>query len=84
MGPQQVAENVFKVLGRDWIDFRFELQHLIDAADQVIGVGTYKGIFRATGKPMEARVAHVWKVQDGTIVSFEQFTDTLLVHKTMS
>lgn len=84
VGPQQIAENVFQALGRDWIDYRFELQHLIDAGDQVIGVGSYKGIFRATGKPLEARVAHVWKVEEGKIAAFEQFTDTLLVHQAMS
>ncbi|CAN7558139.1 nuclear transport factor 2 family protein [Acidovorax sp. LjRoot118] len=83
VGPQAVAENVFAVLGRDWIGYRFELQTLIDAGDQVIGVGTYHGSFRATGKAMQARVAHVWKVQNGQIVAFEQFTDTLLVRQAM-
>jgi ketosteroid isomerase-like protein len=33
---------------------------------------------------MQARVAHVWKLQGGQIVAFEQFTDTLLVHQAMS
>lgn len=83
VGPQAVAENMFAVLGRDWIGYRFELQTLIDAGDQVIGVGTYHGTFRATGKAMQARVAHVWKVQNGQIVAFEQFTDTLLVRQAM-
>ena len=84
LGPQEVADNVFAVLGRDWIGYRFELQNLIDGGDQVVGVGTYHGTHRATGKEMHARVAHVWKVQDGKIVAFEQFTDTLLVHEAMS
>jgi len=26
---------------------------------------------------MQARVVHFWKSQDGEIVAFEQFTDTL-------
>ena len=84
VGPQQVIDNVFAVLGRDWIGYRFELQNLIDGGDQVVGVGTYHGTFRATGKEMQARVAHVWKLQDGKIVAFEQFTDTLLVRQAMS
>jgi ketosteroid isomerase-like protein len=33
---------------------------------------------------MQARVAHVWKLQGRQIVAFEQFTDTLLVHQAMS
>ncbi|XAH23353.1 nuclear transport factor 2 family protein [Xylophilus sp. GW821-FHT01B05] len=85
VGPQAVADNVFAVLGRDWIGYRFELQTLIDGGgDQVIGVGDYHGTFRATGKALQARVAHVWKLQDGKIVAFEQFTDTLLVRQAMA
>ncbi len=83
VGPQQVAENVFEVLGRDWIDYRFELEHLVDAGDRVIGIGHYRGTFRATGMPMQARAAHLWSVEGGKIVAFEQFTDTLLVHQAM-
>ena len=84
VGPQAVVDNVFTVLGREWIGYRFELQHLVDGGDKVVGVGTYHGTFRATGKEMQARVAHVWKLQNGKIVAFEQFTDTLLVHQAMS
>ena len=84
VGPQAVVDNVFAVLGRDWIGYRFELQNLIDGGDQVVGVGTYHGTFRATGREMQARVAHVWKLQDGKIVAFEQFTDTLFVRQAMS
>jgi ketosteroid isomerase-like protein len=83
IGPQAVVDNVFAVLGRDWIGYRFELERLIDAGDQVIGVGTYHGTHRATMKAMQARVAHVWQLQDAKIVAFEQFTDTLLVHRAM-
>ena len=83
VGPREVVDNVFAVLGRDWIGYRFELQNLIDGGDQIVGVGTYHGTHRATGKDMQARVAHVWKLQDGKIVAFEQFTDTLLVHQAM-
>ncbi len=83
IGPQAVVDNVFAVLGRDWIDYRFELQNLIDAGNQIIGVGTYCGTYRATGKKMQARVAHIWTLQNETIVAFEQFTDTLLVYQAM-
>ncbi len=84
VGPQAVVDNVFAVLDRDWIGYRFELQNLIGGGDQVVGVGTYHGTFRATGKGMQARVAHVWNLQDGKIVAFEQFTDTLFVRQAMS
>ena len=83
VGPQAVAENVFAVLGRDWIGYRFELQSLIDGGEHIVGMGSYHGTYRATGKDMQARVAHVWQLRDGKVVAFEQFTDTLLVHRAM-
>ena len=84
VGPQAVVDNVFAVLGRDWISYRFELQSLIDGGEHIVGLGSYHGTYRATGKAMQAPVAHVWRLQDGKIVAFEQFTDTLLVRQAMS
>jgi len=84
VGPQAVAENVFAVLGRDWLGYRFELQSLIDGGEHIVGIGTYHGTYRATGKDMQARAAHVWHLRGGEVVGFEQFTDTLLVHRAMN
>jgi uncharacterized protein len=42
-------------------------------------VRVYSGTYRKTGKFMTARVAHVWRLKEGKIVQFKQFTDTLLV-----
>jgi uncharacterized protein len=84
IGPQAVADNVFAVLGAQWDGYRFELERLVDAGETIVAIGSYRGTFRATGKPMQARVAHVWQLQDGRIVAFEQFTDTLLVRAAMS
>lgn len=84
VGPEQVIENVFKALGASWSSYRFDLQELIDGGDRVVALGTYHGTYGKTGKSMQARVAHVWRLQDGKIVQFEQFTDTLLVARAMS
>jgi uncharacterized protein len=84
IGPQAVIDNVFAVLGAQWDGYRFELERLVDAGESIVGIGGYRGTFRATGKPMQARVAHVWQLQEGRIVAFEQFTDTLLVRAAMS
>jgi ketosteroid isomerase-like protein len=83
IGPSQVIDHVFSVLARDWIDYRFELEQLIDAGQIVIGLGNYRASNRATGKKLNARVAHIWQISEGKITAFEQFTDTLLVNKAM-
>ena len=79
IGPQEVVRNVFEVLGRDWLGYRFELESLVDGGERIVGIGTYRATHRQSGKPLAARVAHVWTLQDGLITGFEQFTDTLLV-----
>ena len=84
VGPQQVVDNVFAVLGSAWEGYNFTLERLIDGGDSIVGVGDYSGTFRATGKSMHARVVHVWQLEAGKIVRFEQFTDTLLVARAMA
>src|SRR3982751_6258730 len=53
VGLQAVADNVFAVLGRDWIGYRFELQSLIDGGEHIVGVGSYHATSRPQGKAME-------------------------------
>lgn len=84
VGPQQVIENVFAVLGNAWEGYNFKLERLVDGGDQIVGIGDYQGTYRATGKAMHARVVHVWQLKDSKVVAFEQFTDTLLVANAMS
>lgn len=79
----QIIENVFKVLGRDWIDYRFVLDQLIDGGEFLIATGNYRGQNRKTLKTIDARVAHFWQIKDGKIVRFEQFTDTHIVQQAM-
>ena len=83
VGAAQVIANVFQVLGRDWQDYAFKLERLVDGGDTIVGIGDYSGICRATGRAMHARVAHVWQVEGGKVRRFEQFTDTLLVDRAM-
>jgi ketosteroid isomerase-like protein len=84
VGPQQVIDNVFAVLGSAWQGYQFKLESLIDGGDRIVATGNYHGSYRATGKSMVVRVAHVWQLEQGKIVKFEQFTDTLLVAQAMS
>jgi ketosteroid isomerase-like protein len=83
-GPAGVRDNVFANLAADWDGFGLELDEVVDGGDTVVGIGTYFGTWRATGKPMRARVVHVFRVADGKIQAFEQFTDTLKVREAMA
>ncbi|SFW83228.1 nuclear transport factor 2 family protein [Amycolatopsis australiensis] len=75
-GPEQVRRHVFEPIGRDWAHYRFTLADLLDAGDTVVGVGTYTGTHRRTGKSFTARVAHLWRFENGEVTSFEQIVDS--------
>ncbi len=75
-GPEEVREHVFEAIGRDWDGYRFTLGDLFDAGEAVIGVGTYTGTHRRTGRSFTARVAHLWRFASGEVVSFEQIVDS--------
>lgn len=75
--PQEVLEGVFMRLLGDVPDFALHPAEFIDAGDTVVVEGRYKGTWKATGKAIDAQFAHVWRVRDGKVVSFQQYTDTL-------
>ena len=52
--------------------------------ENVVVTGTYKGKFMATGKDLAARFTHVYTLNKGKIVRFEQFTDTHLFHEVIA
>ncbi len=79
VGTVAIIEGVFKRIGDEWEGYTFTLERLIDGGSTILGIGTYSGTYKRTGKPMKARVVHVWDVEDGKVLRFEQFTDTKLV-----
>ena len=84
LGPDAIVKNVFMALGAMFDDYTFTLERLLDAGNDVVAIGTYTARHKKTGKALKARVVHVWKVEDGKVKRFEQFTDTLLVAQAMS
>ncbi|QIZ98168.1 nuclear transport factor 2 family protein [Leifsonia sp. PS1209] len=79
IGPDEVRAGVFERIGAEWDGYTAAITDLVDGGDTIVGLGTYSGTNRATGRFFEARVAHVWRLADGKVVAFEQFTDTALV-----
>ena len=79
IGLDNVTKNVFSRLGSEWVDYKFTPEDYIASNDKVVAYGTYSGTYKLTGKAFTARVAHVWKLKDRKIISFEQFVDSKTV-----
>jgi ketosteroid isomerase-like protein len=76
IGPQSIAEGVFKRLAGDIEEFRVIPEKMIDAGSSVVVEGRYTGRVKATGRPVDAQFAHVWDLDGGKVTRFQQYTDT--------
>ena len=83
VGADAIVAGVFMRLGGEWDGFTVVPDEFLDAGDTVVMLGRYKGICKATGKPLDAQTCHVWRVKDGKAVHFQQYTDTLQANRAM-
>ena len=83
IGLESIIKNVFGRLGSEWIDYKFTPEDYVAGDDKVVAYGTYSGTYKQTHKYFEARVAHLWKLKDKKIISFEQFVDSQPVNNSM-
>ena len=84
VGAAEIVAHVFEPMNREWAPFACAPEEFFDCGDTVMMVGRYFGRHGATDKPFDVRVVHVWRVKDGKITAFEQFTDTRLIAQAMA
>ncbi|MET1113204.1 MAG: nuclear transport factor 2 family protein [Allosphingosinicella sp.] len=82
-GPAAILSGVFGRLGAEWDGFAALPEEFLDAGDTVVVLGRYRGACKATGRALDAQLAHVWRVADGKAVRFQQYTDTLQAARVM-
>ena len=75
-GPQSVLAGVFGRIMAEWDSFTVTPEEVLDAGDTVVGCGYYAGKYRQTGRAVRAQFAHVFKIRDGRVTKFQQYTDT--------
>jgi ketosteroid isomerase-like protein len=82
-GAEAILSGVFGRLGAEWDGFAALPEEFLDAGDTVVVLGRYRGTCKATGRAMDAQLAHVWRVADGKAARFQQYTDTLQAARVM-
>jgi uncharacterized protein len=83
IGADAIFENVFAGFRQHWTDWKATITRYIDSGDGVFVIGFYEGTFKATGKYMKADFACEYKVSNGKITEFNQYTDTFLIGEAM-
>ena len=82
-GKDAVMRHFFMRAGAEWDNWRIGIRDIVEAADAVVVEGRYTGMYKPTGKRMDAQVCHVWKVRNGKVKSFHQYVDTAALHDVM-
>ncbi len=77
-GQAAVAE-FFRALNEADEVLSFEPREYLAKGDKVVVLGTYRGRARATGRIVESDWVHVFRLQNGKVAEWAEFTDTLAV-----
>jgi len=76
-GLDEVRANIFDPLDEEWWDdFTADPDEFLDAGDQVVVIGRYRGVGKHTGKRLDVPFVHVWTLRDEKAIRFRQFLDT--------
>jgi uncharacterized protein len=79
VGAGVVLDEVLARFRTEWSAWSATPDEFLAVGDAVVVLGSYGGTHGTTGRSMTAAFAHVYRVQGGRIVQFQQFTDTLQV-----
>ena len=83
LGREAVLKSVFLKLGAEWEGFSAVPHEFIVQGDTVVSLGRYSGKYILSGKRFSAPFAHVWRLRDGKVVRFHQYTDTAVVQRAL-
>jgi uncharacterized protein len=76
-GLADVRRVIFEPLDEEWWDeFSADPDEFIEAGEDVVVLGRYRGRAKGTGKQLDVPFAHVWTFRDGKAIRFRQFLDT--------
>lgn len=77
IGPDAVLNGVFVRLGAMYDGFKLKNIKLHEMSNnQVLATLRYDATVKATGKKIDAQVAHLWTLKDGKVIAFQQYVDT--------
>lgn len=71
-GPPGVLEAIANWAG-GWQDFHQDVERIIDAGDQVVGLVRHHGRGKQSGAPVELRLGYLHTIKNGKIVRWEMF-----------
>ena len=84
VGQVEIYEQFFSALYERFSEFDSNVNEIIAAGDTVVVLGYYSGRTKFTEVTFTSPFAHIWKLENGKIVQFRQYADTLLIERALS
>jgi len=81
VGPQAVLEGVFMRLGEIGDDFAVVPEQFVADGETVVALGSYGWKHKSSGEQAVVKMVHVWTMNGGKAVAFQQHVDTLKVRE---
>lgn len=81
VGPQGVLEGVFMRLGEIGDEFAVVPDRLVADGDTVVALGNCTWNRKSSGEPVAVKMVHVWTLDSGKAVTFQQHIDTVRVRE---
>jgi ketosteroid isomerase-like protein len=76
-GLEEVRANIFDPLDEEWWDeFTAVPDEFLEAGDQVVVIGRYRGTAKETGKQLDVPFVHIWSMSGDQAIRFRQYLDT--------
>jgi uncharacterized protein len=84
VGPQAVLKGVFMRLGEIGDDFAVVPEQFVADGDTVVALGSCAWKHKSSGEPAMVKMVHVWTMDGGKAVAFQQHIDTVKVRELSS
>ncbi|OUR95662.1 hypothetical protein A9Q84_14265 [Halobacteriovorax marinus] len=76
IGVSNIVENVYEANSSRWKFFSFQRKSISVATDTVLVEGVYVVQGHDAKERVSAETAHVFKIKDNKVTSFQQYTDS--------
>jgi len=81
VGLQAVLEGVLMRQGEIGDEFAVVPEQFVADGDTVVALGSYTWKRKGSGEPAAVKMVHVWTMEGGKAVAFQQHVDTLRVRE---
>ena len=76
-GPSVVLSKLYKSFNFEWQRWRFVIERILDAGDDIVVLGYFSGIDRDTKQPFTLAASHIYSFNNGKVTKFQQYTNEL-------